>query len=214
MRARTALASALVLSVWLGRAAPADAHRLDEYLQATRLAIEVERVSLEIDLTPGASVAPQVFAAIDTDQDGQIARAEAVRYARVVLSAVALSVDDTPVALALEDSQFPEREDMNLGLGMIRLRATAMLPSSAAGRHHLAYANNHRPVESVYLVNALEPATPRIEISQPLRDAAQQGLTLNYRVALDPRWARLWWSLTGVAMGGLLVCARWRRAAS
>ena len=214
MTARTGLASALVLSVCLGCAAPADAHRLDEYLQATRLAIDVEQLRLEIDLTPGASVAPQVIAAIDMDEDGQISRAEADRYAREVLRAVALSVDDTPMAIALEDSQFPELREMNLGVGMIRLRATATLPSSAVGSHHVSYANNHWPVPSVYLVNTLAQGNPRIEIGRPRRDVAQRSLTLEYRVTLDPRWARLWWSLTGVAIGGLLVCARWRRTES
>ena len=32
---------------------PAGAHRLDEYLQATRVGIERDRVSIDIDLTPG-----------------------------------------------------------------------------------------------------------------------------------------------------------------
>jgi hypothetical protein len=155
-----------------------------------------------------------VFAAVDTDQDGRLSRAETDTYARGVLRALALSVDDAPIAIALENSQFPEREDMNLGLGMIRLRATATLPAPAVGRHHVSYANNHSPVPSVYLVNALAPANPRIEIGRPSRDVAQRSLTLDYIVTLDPRWTQLWWSFTGVAIGALLLCARWRRAES
>ena len=34
----------------------ADAHRLDEYLQATRIDVEVDRIDLDIDLTPGAAL--------------------------------------------------------------------------------------------------------------------------------------------------------------
>jgi len=35
----------------------ATAHRLDEYLQATRVSIDVDRVDLEIDLTAGTAIA-------------------------------------------------------------------------------------------------------------------------------------------------------------
>ena len=209
MRARTALASALVVSVWLGSASPADAHRLDEYLQATRLSIDVEQVRVEIDLTPGANVAAQIFAAIDADQDGQISRAEGDAYARDVLRAVALSVDDTPMAVALEDSQFPQFQDIILGEGMIRLRATALLPSFSAGRHRVSYTNHHSPVPSVYLVNAVEQANPRIQIGQPRRDMAQRSFTLDYTVAADARLVRLGWLLAAVALVGLLIYARY-----
>ena len=37
------------------------AHRLDEYLQAARLSLAHTRVELEIDLTPGASVADGII---------------------------------------------------------------------------------------------------------------------------------------------------------
>jgi hypothetical protein len=208
MSVRNALASVLVLSVWLGCAAPADAHRLDEYLQATRLSIDVEQVRVEIDLTPGASVAPRVFALIDTDQDGQISRAEGDTYARDVLRAVALSVDDTPIATALEDSQFPQFQDMTLGEGMIRVRATALLPSVGAGHHHVSYANHYSPVPSVYLVNAAEQENSRIQIGQPRRDTAQRSFTLEYTVAPDARLERFGWLLAAVALVGLLIYAR------
>ena len=56
VRARLAL---LVAFVILG--VRLDAHRLDEYLQATRVAIERGRVTVEIDLTPGASLAADCF---------------------------------------------------------------------------------------------------------------------------------------------------------
>jgi hypothetical protein len=36
---------------WLWAAAPASAHRLDEYLQATRIGVSQGRIDLEIDLT-------------------------------------------------------------------------------------------------------------------------------------------------------------------
>ena len=50
-------AAVLVVAIMLA-VAPASAHRVDEYLQATRLAIGVNRINIEIDLTPGVDIAP------------------------------------------------------------------------------------------------------------------------------------------------------------
>ena len=51
-------------------AAPAGAHRLDEYLQATALALEKGRIQVEMRLAPGVEVFPVVFADIDRNGDG------------------------------------------------------------------------------------------------------------------------------------------------
>jgi len=37
----------------------------------TRVAIDTDRVGLEIDLTAGANVASRIFASIDSDRDGR-----------------------------------------------------------------------------------------------------------------------------------------------
>jgi len=47
----------------------ASAHRIDEYLQAARLAIAPNRITLEMDITPGVDVEPLIFALINTNQD-------------------------------------------------------------------------------------------------------------------------------------------------
>ena len=39
------------------------AHRLDEYLQATRISVATNRIDLSIDLTPGVAVAAAVMIA-------------------------------------------------------------------------------------------------------------------------------------------------------
>ena len=46
------------------------AHRDDQYLQATLVAIEPSVVRLQINLTPGVAVAERVIAEIDRDHDG------------------------------------------------------------------------------------------------------------------------------------------------
>jgi hypothetical protein len=171
---------------------------------------------LEIDLTAGVAVAPQVFAWIDTNRDGQISNAEEEAYARQVLGSVALSVDGRPAPITLVEIRIPPFRDMNLGVGTIQVRATASVSAAAAGRHQISYFNAHRSESSVYLVNALVPTDARIRIAGQWRDRAQHGLTLDYTVRGDAPWARTCSLLAGLAMAGVLVFTRrpWRHARS
>ena len=124
MKRRHLLWSSVVVGC-LSAAAPADAHRLDEYLQATRIGVSRDRIDLEIDLTPGASIAKDIFGLVDANDDGQISSAEGDEYARRVIDAVRLSVDGGAQSIALMSRAFPDRDAMARGLGTIRLRATA-----------------------------------------------------------------------------------------
>jgi nickel/cobalt transporter (NicO) family protein len=211
MNVRRLSISFAILGVWLATTAPAGAHRLDEYLQATRLSIDLERVGLEIDLTAGVAVAPEIFAWIDSNRDGQISSAEGDAYARQMLRSVVLSIDDRPVPITLVEIRVPEFREISLGVGTIRVRATARLSATSPGRHQVSYFNTHRSESSVYLVNALVPADPRIQLAGQRRDSAQHGLTLDYTVTADPSWARTCSLLAGLAMAGALVFARWPR---
>ena len=212
MNVRRPLVWFAVLGVWLATPAPAGAHRLDEYLQATRLSIDDERVRLEIDLTAGVAVAREVFAWIDTNRDGQISNAEGDAYARQVLRSVLLSVDGQPASITLTEIRYPQFREMSLGAGTIQMRATANVSATGAGRHQLSYFNTHRSEWSVYLVNALVPTDPRIRIAGQQRDRAQHGLTLDYTVRGQAPWARTWSLLTLLAMAGALSITRWPRA--
>ena len=196
-----------VVMGWLWAAAPAGAHRLDEYLQATRIGVSQGRIDLEIDLTAGASIAEQIFAMVDANRDGQITDAEGDKYARQVIGAIRLSVDSRPLSVTLVSHAFPDRQAMGLGLGTIRLRASA--PASAGtGRHALVYLNTHAAASSVYLVNALLPSDDRIQISAQERDVEQRGVTVDYGVAPSEGWVRGGWLLTAVAMLGVLLRRR------
>ena len=160
-----------------------DAHRLDEYLQATRLSIALDRVDLEVDLTPGAALAERIAADIDSDLDGQFSPAEADTYARGVLATLTLSADTRALALTLGSQVFPDRTAMLEGLGTIRLRLSAAMPRSSGGRHTLEFRNGYRPEVSVYLANTLVPEDRRITIGAQDRDPLQQRLTVTYDVA-------------------------------
>ena len=205
---RRVLITFVLLGIGLGRPVPAGAHRLDEYLQATRLSIDIDRVSLEIDLTPGVSVASRVFGWMDTNRDGEISTTESEAYARRILSAVVLSVDGRAVPVTFVDSRFPDARDMTAGVGTIRLRGASKIPPASAGRHQLAYVNDYRPDMSVYLVNALVPADPHIRITDQRRDPAQHRLTLDYDVTTHSASFRTSWLLAGLATVGLLTLTR------
>jgi hypothetical protein len=206
MNVRRLLIPFAVLGAWLATLPPAGAHRVDEYLEATRLSIDLERVDLEIDLTAGVALASRVFAWIDTNRDGEISNAEGEAYARQMLRSVGLKVDGWPVPIRLVETSFPQFGDMSLGVGTIRLRATAKVPAAGAGRHQVSFLNTHRSESSVYLVNALVPANPRIQIADQRRDIAQHALTLDYKVMADAPSpsARTFALLAGLVIAGFL----------
>ena len=110
------IASLILLS--LGN--PAFAHRLDEYLQATMISLEKDRVAAQIRLTPGVAVFPIVIATIDTDHDGVISKAEQRAYAERVLADLSLSIDGDRLRLQLISAVFPKVEEMREGLGDIQ----------------------------------------------------------------------------------------------
>jgi nickel/cobalt transporter (NicO) family protein len=189
---------------------PAAAHRLDEYLQATRLAIDVDRIEVEIDLTAGVGIAPRIAESIDTDGDGRISAAEGETYARRVLSDVVLTVDGRRAPVSLLECRFPDAGEMMLGVGLIRVRGSAGLPAAGAGSHHASYLNGHRPEASVYLANALVPSDRRLQIDGQRRDVAQRGLTIDYRFEPDARADRGWWLAVGLTMAIGLAAVRRR----
>src|SRR5216684_1861950 len=172
MRKKTLFALAGILLIF---APAASAHRLDEYLQATRLSIAVNQVRVEIDLTPGVDVAPMIFALINTDHDGRISASEAHKYANQVVQETVLEIDGHRSRLDLLKYEFPTFQEMSAGEGTIRIHARALWVG-AAGEHRLVYQNNHKTDLGVYLVNALRPGNRDIEITEQQRDPLQRGI--------------------------------------
>jgi len=188
---------------------PADAHVLDEYLQATRLAIARDRVALEIDLTAGAAVATEVFARIDGNGDRQVSAHEIETYGKRVLQNLILEVDGRPYPLRLTRAECPSWPEIRDGDGTIRLEAVGDVVVDA-GHHRIHYANAHEPAIGVYLVNALVPSTRAIAITAQRRDVRQRGLDLDIDVAAPSSAA--WWSLvSGVGFAALILYRRRER---
>jgi hypothetical protein len=190
---------------------PAAAHRLDEYLQATRLDIGADRIVLEVGLTPGASIASKIVEQIDTDRDGCLDSAERSRYAQTVLGSIVVSIDGRATTVALATEEFPSIDTMAAGTGTIRLRAVVSA-SPQPGRHQLTYRNAHLPETSVYLVNALMPRDGRVQLGAPHRDSTQRELTIDFTVTPDPTWLRAGWVAVAATVLLTLGVARQRRA--
>jgi hypothetical protein len=197
----------IVVIVLLTSSVPLRAHRLDEYLQATRVDIGLNCVNLEIDLTPGVSIAKRVTEWIDTNGDGQLSQAEGLVYANQVLTSLAVTVDRTPVALTMGYVRLPEVMDMAAGIGTIRLRASGALPAGN-GSHELTVVNTHQPQVSIYLSNALVPSDGRIQILTQQRDRDQHSVAIRYDIETTGVLRRISW-LTG-ALGLLGMAVRLR----
>jgi len=171
------LAATVVLL--LGATTSADAHQLDEYVQASKIAVARDLVRVELRLTPGVRVLPRVLGVIDTDRDGVIAPAEQRAYADRVRSDLTLAVDGRPLTLRLVALAFPDLADMQEGLGEIRMDFEAVVPAGRGDRR-LTFENHHLRDVAVYLANALVPEDSAIHLGAQRRSWEQSSFVLDY----------------------------------
>lgn len=193
----------VLMAICVGLATSVRAHRLDEYLQASRIALGRASVTIELDLTPGAAIAPVVFAMIDGDRNGAIADREAEQYLGAVVEALEVSVDGQAVKPRLVRYSMPDWGAVVEGRGSMRLTASAALTEIGPGAHQLLIRNVHRSDIGVYLANALVPDDTAIEISTQRRDDLQHELTIEYRVRATEGDPAMW----SVAAAVLLLVA-------
>jgi hypothetical protein len=195
----------IALAVVLTALCPTEgtAHRLDEYLQATRVALTPKCLRLELDLTPGSNIAASVVSRIDVDHDRRFSGAEAEIYARLVLRDVSVWLDGMALDLGLQHVEVPTPEEMHDGVGAIRIVATtATVPTRS--RHQLKLRNNHDTARGVYLVNVLVPEADEVIITGQSRDGRQQEFSVEYELRSPA--AQLWWILAAcVSLGTLAV---------
>ena len=175
MKRWLAAAGTMLLSV----GTPAFAHRLDEYLQATTISLEKDRVQAQIRLTPGAAVFPIVFASIDSDADGIISEAEQHAYAERVLRDLSLTIDGDRVQLRLVSSRASKVQEMMDGRGEIQLDVDANVPHGGHDRR-LVFENHHESRIAAYLVNCLVPSDPDIRVTAQDRNYDQSFYRLDY----------------------------------
>src|SRR6266540_3182098 len=181
---KTRLFAAGVILLLVG--APASAHRLDEYLQATTISVEKDRVQALIRLTPGVAVFRKVLVNIDTNADGVISEAEQRAYAARVLRDLSLTIDGHAVQLRLVSSKFAKIEQMREGRGDIELEFDADVPRGGPKRR-LIFENHHQRRIAAYLVNCLVPRDPDIQVTAQNRNYRQSFYQLDYVQAQPQR---------------------------
>ena len=194
------LSAAAAILLWL--AAPAFAHRLDEYLQATIFSVEKDRVQAFMRLTPGVAVSSTIIPGIDTNGDGIISDTERRSYAKRVLGDLALSVDGHRLKPRLVSVDCTGIREMKEGLGEIRIEFSADLPPSNGSNRRLVFENHHQNRIAAYLVNCLVPHDQTIQIAAQGRNENQSFYQLDYVQAggrSDPLSFR-WWSGAGVSL--------------
>ena len=143
-------------------------------------------MQVELDLTPGIALADAILAEIDRNRDGSLSAEEQQAYGSLVLSALELEVDGTPVPLQLSASSFPDTDAVRRGEGTIRLHSAATLPRLSGGVHQLSFRNRHHPDRSVYLANALVPGSDQVAVTAQRRDGDQTELTIDYLLRAAP----------------------------
>jgi hypothetical protein len=161
----------------------ARAHQLDEYIQATLVEISPEGIRLSINMTPGAEVADQVWAAIDLDKNGKISEAEAAQYATAVRRDLDVELDHRSADAAVVMSTFPDAAAMREGTEIVQLEFDLGTGPLAAGTHTLTFKNEHMPKISAYLFNAAMPKTKAVEILRQTRNKNQSAGEIEFSIA-------------------------------
>jgi len=199
---RNRIGAAFALAVVVA-SARVSAHRRDEYLQAARVAIDPERVRIDLDLTPGIAVADRILADIDLDRSGTLSSIETEAYVRHVLDAITIDVDGSPLAVRTIDSAFPTMDAVRQGEGTIEIHLSAAVPRLAPGEHRLRYRNAYRPDIGAYLANALVPESDRVAVTDQDRDHDQRDFLVRYQLnaATPPLHTRG----TGLVAIGVLI---------
>lgn len=167
--------SVLVLAV----GAPAFAHQLDQYLQATTLSVGRSRVWAYVRLTPGTLVFQKVMARLDTNADGAVSSAEQRAYSARFLRDLTLSIDGHRLKVRLLSAKFPTVAAMRQGVGNIDLNFDAAVPAGS-GCRRLVFENRHQPGIGAYLVNCLAPDDAAFRMTGQKRDVIQSRYELSY----------------------------------
>lgn len=173
-----------LLSFWGVTAPQAKAHPLDEFYQATFIAVGPNRVSLTVELYAGVLIAPKVIELIDKNLDDVISEEEAEGYAQLFLDDLTFEVSSTPEKLYIANVEISTPLDLRAGVGVVHFDLYADLPAAHRGENEFFYENNHYPDSGVYLVNALSDDPQWVQIQKQERDVFQKSLRVSYTI--DP----------------------------
>jgi hypothetical protein len=156
------------------------AHRIDEYLQATLLSVQKDRVQASMRLIPGVLVASAIIDGVDTNHDGVFSEEEERAYAHQVLGDLLIEVDGNAAHVTLGPWSFPQASQLRDGLGEIHIDYLIDLPPGGPDRV-LTLVNRHHRENSVYLVNVITPEDDTIRIVGQKRNQQQSNYELDFQ---------------------------------
>ena len=188
------------------------AHRLDEYLQATTISVEKDRIVVGMRLSPGVAVAPFIIPTIDRNRDGVISSVEEAAYIEQVRHDVTLTLGNKALSLRPVSKEFATVKDMQDGTGESLIEFVADVPRNSDLTNELIFENHHQSQVSAFLVNAIVPSDPNIRITGQDRNFEQSSYRLDYsRTVSQPvRWSLASWNnqRTWLILLALLVMTR------
>lgn len=161
------------------------AHRLNEYLQATTISLNSDKVFLELRLTPGTDVAERIIKSIDLNGDSRFSDGEKRAYLNQLNRDVSLAMDGHTVSLKLVASTFSNIENLKKGIGdiIINYEVNITTPGFA---HKLIFKNQHYSSIAVYMVNTLLPADTTIQVNSQTRSNDQSRYQLDFTIGSQP----------------------------
>jgi len=158
------------------------AHPLDEFVQMTYITVESAEIVIELYVTPGVLIAPDVLSELDADGDGVITDEEAHAYIAPMIEALSLSVDGEPITLELISIEMPAYLNIQTGYGEIVITTAATLPADVSGTHSLTFTNANAPAGVRYQVNAFVTSESNVTIGEQRRSADQQSVSLDFAI--------------------------------
>lgn len=160
----------------------ADAHRLNEYLQATTVSLYKDHAVLQLRLTAGSDVATKIIGLIDVDGNAIFSNAEQEGYAKSVLGEISVAVNGKRSQALLQSWTFPNATEMKNGLGEIQLTIDIAIPAENI-LNEIVITNHHQSSTSVYLVNCLLPADTSLHVTRQSRNYDQSVYSLAFTTA-------------------------------
>lgn len=139
-------------------AGPATAHPNDEVLQQVYLTPDAERLTIQVDLTPGVLVSPRFAGTLDTNDDGTLSQNEIDSHVDSVHSVLHAEADGQTLALAVTDRRYPPLDLLAAGGGTITLTLSAPLPTKA---DRLTVTDDYEPgAKTIVQMSVLSAADP------------------------------------------------------
>jgi hypothetical protein len=159
-------------------------HVLDEYLQATLVAVEPGDIRLKLNLTPGVEIADKVLNLIDHNGDGAISSDESAAYAELLKRDLTVRLDGRDTHLKLTASYIPELVELRTGHGIIQMEFAVMPCAFSGGNHRLKFENRHFDSLGAYLFNAARSKSASIRIVRQNRNTNQRCGEIEFTYAL------------------------------